>query len=77
MRTMPIYLKPKIENLDDFLNKCNRRKYPAKSTIIYAVGGLLVILLSYAVVENVIRYLYDEAQDYNDYEQVEPLETVE
>ena len=27
---------PPIENLDFFLSKCHRRRYPSKSTIIYA-----------------------------------------
>lgn len=36
MRTVPINLPTKIENLDDFLAYCHRRKYPSKSTIIYA-----------------------------------------
>lgn len=31
-----VQLPPKIENLDEFLGYCHRRKYPAKSTIIYA-----------------------------------------
>ncbi len=29
-------VKPVIPNLDSFLNHCRRRRYPAKSTIIYA-----------------------------------------
>lgn len=31
-----LQLTPKIEHLDDFLGYCHRRKYPSKSTIIYA-----------------------------------------
>lgn len=31
-----LQLTPKIEHLDEFLGYCHRRKYPAKSTIIYA-----------------------------------------
>ncbi len=31
-----LQLAPKIEHLDDFLGYCHRRKYPGKSTIIYA-----------------------------------------
>lgn len=31
-----VSLKPRIKNVDDFLNYCHRRRYPAKSTIIYA-----------------------------------------
>ncbi len=29
-------LNPHIDNVDEFLNQCHRRRYPAKSTIIYA-----------------------------------------
>jgi CRP/FNR family cyclic AMP-dependent transcriptional regulator len=29
-------LNPHIENVDEFLNHCHRRRFPAKSTIIYA-----------------------------------------
>ena len=29
-------LNPHIKNVDEFLNHCHRRRYPAKSTIIYA-----------------------------------------
>jgi CRP/FNR family cyclic AMP-dependent transcriptional regulator len=36
LRTVTVPLTPKIENLDDFLGYCHRRRYPAKSTIIYA-----------------------------------------
>jgi CRP/FNR family cyclic AMP-dependent transcriptional regulator len=36
LHTLPIPLTPKIDKIDEFLNHCNRRKYPAKSTIIYA-----------------------------------------
>ncbi|MBU2884491.1 cAMP-activated global transcriptional regulator CRP [Gilvimarinus agarilyticus] len=31
-----VSLTPHITNVDDFLNSCHRRRYPAKSTIIYA-----------------------------------------
>lgn len=31
-----VSLKPRIQNVDEFLNYCHRRRYPAKSTIIYA-----------------------------------------
>ena len=31
-----LQLTPKIEHLDEFLGYCHRRKYPSKSTIIYA-----------------------------------------
>ncbi len=31
-----VTLKPAIKNIDEFLNHCHRRRYPAKSTIIYA-----------------------------------------
>ncbi|MDO3384709.1 cAMP-activated global transcriptional regulator CRP [Gilvimarinus sp. SDUM040013] len=31
-----VSLTPHIKNVDDFLNNCHRRRYPAKSTIIYA-----------------------------------------
>lgn len=31
-----VSLNPHIENVDEFLNHCHRRRYPAKSTIIYA-----------------------------------------
>jgi CRP/FNR family cyclic AMP-dependent transcriptional regulator len=36
LRTVPINLPTRIEHLDDFLAYCHRRKYPSKSTIIYA-----------------------------------------
>ena len=36
MLTVTIPLPKKIEHLDEFLGYCHRRKYPAKSTIIYA-----------------------------------------
>lgn len=35
-------------------------KEGAKRTIIYAIAGLLVVLMSYAIVENTIRYIYDD-----------------
>ena len=31
-----VSLTPHLENVDDFLSHCHRRRYPAKSTIIYA-----------------------------------------
>lgn len=31
-----VSLNPHIPNVDEFLNHCHRRRYPAKSTIIYA-----------------------------------------
>lgn len=31
-----VALSPHIKNVDEFLNHCHRRRYPAKSTIIYA-----------------------------------------
>lgn len=31
-----VALSPHIKNLDEFLNHCHRRRYPAKSTMIYA-----------------------------------------
>ena len=31
-----VSLSPHIENVDEFLSHCHRRRYPAKSTIIYA-----------------------------------------
>jgi CRP/FNR family cyclic AMP-dependent transcriptional regulator len=31
-----VTLKPAIKNIDEFLNHCHRRRYPSKSTIIYA-----------------------------------------
>ena len=31
-----VALNPHIKNVDEFLNHCHRRRYPAKSTIIYA-----------------------------------------
>lgn len=31
-----VALNPHIKNVDQFLNHCHRRRYPAKSTIIYA-----------------------------------------
>jgi hypothetical protein len=48
----------------------------AKNTILYALGGLIVIFMSYAVVENVIRYLYNETQS-ETYEQINPLPQTE
>ena len=32
----PAPLTPHIENVEEFLSHCHRRRYPAKSTIIYA-----------------------------------------
>ena len=29
-------LSPHIENVDEFLSHCHRRRFPAKSTLIYA-----------------------------------------
>lgn len=31
-----VSLSPHIENVDEFLSHCHRRRYPAKSTVIYA-----------------------------------------
>jgi CRP/FNR family cyclic AMP-dependent transcriptional regulator len=33
---LTLSLSPHIKNVDDFLEHCHRRRYPAKSTIIYA-----------------------------------------
>ena len=32
----PAPLTPHIDNVEEFLSHCHRRRYPAKSTIIYA-----------------------------------------
>ena len=32
----PAHLTPHIDNVEEFLSHCHRRRYPAKSTIIYA-----------------------------------------
>ncbi|MBT4936837.1 hypothetical protein HON22_02870 [Candidatus Peregrinibacteria bacterium] len=44
----------------------------AKNTIIYAIIGLFVIFLSYAMVENTIRYLYQQDKGEN-YQPVDAL----
>lgn len=36
LSVVSVTVRPKIEKLDEFLNYCHRRKYPARSTIIYA-----------------------------------------
>jgi hypothetical protein len=48
----------------------------AKNTIMNAVIGLLITFLSYAMVENTIRYLYQQ-QETADYEKVETLSQID
>jgi len=43
-----------------------------KNTIIYAVIGLIVVFLAYAIVENTIRYLYNRVE-VEDYEKLDSL----
>lgn len=45
----------------------------AKNTIINAIFGLLVIFLSYAIVENTVKYLYQK-QEQQKYQEVQKLE---
>ena len=48
---------PPIENLDFFLSKCHRRRYPSRSTIIYA-GDKADVL--YYVVKGTVCVLVEE-----------------
>ena len=52
--------KPPIDNLDIFLSKCHRRRYPSKSTIIYA-GDKADVL--YYIVKGTVRVLVEEQKD--------------
>ena len=51
---------PPIENLDFFLSKCHRRRYPSKSTIIYA-GDKADVL--YYVVKGTVCVLVEEQKN--------------
>ena len=51
---------PPIENLDFFLSKCHRRRYPSKSTIIYA-GDKADVL--YYIVKGTVCVLVEEQKD--------------
>ncbi len=48
----------------------------AKATIMYAIIGLLVVFISYAVVENTIRYIYNQVETEN-YNKLKPLDEAE
>jgi CRP/FNR family cyclic AMP-dependent transcriptional regulator len=61
---------PQLENIDDFLAHCHRRKYPAKSTLIYAgdksdslyyivKGSVTVIIEDDEGREMIVAYLND------------------
>ena len=52
--------KPPIDNLDIFLSKCHRRRYPSKSTIIYA-GDKADVL--YYIVKGTVCVLVEEQKD--------------
>ena len=52
--------KPPIDNLDIFLSKCHRRRYPSKSTIIYA-GDKADVL--YYIVKGTVSVLVKEQKD--------------
>ena len=52
--------KPPIDNLDIFLSKCHRRRYPSKSTIIYA-GDKADVL--YYIVKGKVSVLVEEQKD--------------
>ncbi|MBT5105678.1 MAG: cyclic nucleotide-binding domain-containing protein, partial [Porticoccaceae bacterium] len=47
----PAPLTPHIENAEEFLSHCHRRRYPAKSTIIYAgdQGDILYYIIKGSV----------------------------
>ena len=51
---------PPIENLDFFLSHCHRRRYPSKSTIIYA-GDKADVL--YYIVKGTVSVLVEEQKD--------------
>ena len=52
--------KPPIDNLGIFLSKCHRRRYPSKSTIIYA-GDKADVL--YYIVKGTVSVLVEEQKD--------------
>tara|TARA_B100000809_G_scaffold266590_1_gene330095 strand:- start:5500 stop:6135 length:636 start_codon:yes stop_codon:yes gene_type:complete len=63
-------LTPHIKNVDDFLSHCHRRRYPAKSTIIYAgdksdslyyivKGSVTVLIEDNEGREMIVTYLND------------------
>jgi len=65
-----VSLTPHIENVDEFLSHCHRRRYPAKSTIIYAgdtsdslyyiiKGSVTVIIEDDDGREMIVAYLND------------------
>lgn len=51
---------PPIENLDFFLSHCHRRRYPSKSTIIYA-GDKADVL--YYIAKGTVSVLVEEQKD--------------
>lgn len=51
---------PPIENLDFFLSKCHRRRYPSRSTIIYAEDKVDVL---YYVVKGTVCVLVEEQKN--------------
>ena len=57
---MTLLPKPPIENLDFFLSHCHRRRYPSKSTIIYA-GDKADVL--YYIVKGTVSVLVEEQKD--------------
>jgi len=65
-----VSLTPHIENVDEFLSHCHRRRYPAKSTLIYAgdksdslyyiiKGSVTVIIEDDEGREMIVAYLND------------------
>jgi|TARA_B110000116_G_C16791735_1_gene564200 CRP/FNR family cyclic AMP-dependent transcriptional regulator len=65
-----VSLTPHIKNVDDFLSHCHRRRYPAKSTIIYAgdksdslyyivKGSVTVLIEDNEGREMIVAYLND------------------
>ncbi len=65
-----VSLTPHIKNVDDFLSHCHRRRYPAKSTIIYAgdksdslyyivKGSVTVLIEDNEGKEMIVAYLND------------------
>ena len=66
-----VSLKPGIKNIEEFLGHCHRRRYPAKSTIIYAgdssdslyyivKGSVTVLIEDDDGREMIVAYLNDE-----------------
>ena len=65
-----VSLTPHIQNVDDFLSHCHRRRYPAKSTLIYAgdksdslyyivKGSVTVLIEDEEGREMIVAYLND------------------